>query len=807
MNLEPGKRREPPPPMYRSPMHGRTRPTPAERGTGGREREWLRYQIQGYGRKYWEPVAETDDRARALAEGVKRARVGSIAYRVWDRVDRKEIWRGFGHGASVEEWKTTRPPGMIGENPKDYKGLGKRGRWSYVVLATKGWFGPFQTKQRAMLTLARVRRKVLAGVQSPLYEGQGELVIGQVRRSPQGWEFTLPGTQHVTYHYDKARAAILRAIGRRPRPNDRRTAMSITTRPARLRVNPVLSRRMQALRPGTMRLGDAMRYGKALLEAGYVIRVWDGSGWEVVVHPNDSMATASGKGASGGRAYLAHGAGMVKTWPITLIAYRGQQSLGWMTPGKIRALLARPRVSANSGQDVPTFDVMHVSVDGAGYTKKGITLKRHAIALAQKHQSKSDRRGNPFGYHYIVYRTYPSGRTDAIYRTKSRPKASANWNGSRRQKIALMNSSAVANARAAHTAIVSAFMAGKSRRFGTSPEMPGNRYVTDGRALRVWGHVVAEKVPGGIRLSDAGYQTLLTKNVLNTVLDALGHSRISQMRHRWYIGSREWPGEAVIPTGALANRRRSAAARNGVHRRGPAVFCTAACKSGFISDRRSGLIYPAIHESDAQGKRTGKWWRHEEYSGTSGTCAYCGKKIVKKPRRILPHTNPRARRNNSKPTLTLSVSTSESDGKRVWSVLYQGQPLCAQTTEERARKVLADARRKMPRVPVTLWDGDAGKETPLSNPRRKKFVECVVARFRKWELLRLAKRHLEDNGVLAKAYRFKGGPWRLVVKEYNVAKAKTLLRGMQRRNPRARTARNCHTLLGKAAARRAMKFA
>jgi len=657
MNLEPGKRRGPPPPMYRSPMHGPERLRASERGVDEPRREWLRYQIQGYGRKYWDAVAETDDRARALAEAVKRARVGSIAYRVWDRVDRKEIWRGFGHGASVEEWKTTRPPGMIGENPaKDRSGKGKRGRWSYVVLATKGFFEPFLTKERAMVLLARVRARVAAGDHSPLYAGQGELVIGQVRRAPEGWEFALPGTQVVTYHYDKARDAILRAIRRRPRPNDRRTAMSITTRPLRLRPNPVLSKRMLPLRPNTMRLGEAMRYGKALLEAGHPIRVWDGSGWEVVIHPNDSMATSSGKGASGGRAYLARGAGMVKTWPITLIAYTGQQSHGWMTPGKIRRLIAKARVSANSGQDIPTFYVMHVSVDGAGIHTRNIALKRKAVALAQKLQSKSDRRGNPWGYHYIVYREYPSGRTDAIYRTKSR--ASANWNGRGRGKhSALMNSHACANERAAHTSIVSAFMAGKSKSFGTSPQYPGTRYVTDGRALRVWGHVVAEKVPGGIRITDAGYQTLLTKNVLNTVLDRLGWSRISQMAHKWYLGSKPWSGEAVIPVGVpttIANRRRARAS---------------------------------------------------------------------------------------------------------------------------------------------------------ANPRRKKFKEVVVAKFRKWELCRLAKRHLEDSGVLAKAYRMKGGPWKLVVKEYNVAKAKTLLRGKPRRNPRTRPARNCHTLLGKAGARAAMKFA
>jgi hypothetical protein len=550
--MEPGKRRGPPPAMYRSPLHG-----PVETA---RERQWLRFQVQAHHpNRYWEAVAESDDRNRALLEALKRARVGNVAYRVWDRLERKEIWRGFGYGATVDEWLKDRPAGLVGQNPaKDRTGNGKRGRWSYVVIATKGWFGPFLTKQRAMLTLARVRRKIRAGDSSPLYEGQGELVIGQVRRSPQGWEFMLPGTQHVTYHYDKAREMILRALARRPRPNDRRTTMSFKTRPAKFRVNPVLSKRMQPLRPGTMRLGDAMRYGRALLEAGYVIRLWDGSGWEVVIHPNDSMATSSGKGPSGGRNYLARGAGMVKTWPITLIAYHGQKSLGWMTPRKIRVLLARARVSANSGADTPTFMVMHVSVDGAGIHTKNIALKRKAIALAQRLQHRSDRRGNPFGYHYLVYREYPSGRSDVIYRSKS--KASANWNGSRRRKIALTNSPAVANFRAVHKAVVSAFLAGKSRRLGRSPEMAGARYQTDGQKLLVWGNLVAHKVSGGVRIRDAGYRTLLTKNVLNEILSQLGRGRIFQKGGAWYLstplGNVLWTGEWTISRAAAANSPR-----------------------------------------------------------------------------------------------------------------------------------------------------------------------------------------------------------------------------------------------------------
>jgi hypothetical protein len=359
MRMEPGKRRGPPPAMYRSPLHG-----PVETA---RERQWLRFQVQAHHpKRYWEAVTESDDRNRALLEALKRARVGNVAYRVWDRLERKEIWRGYGYGATIEEWKTARPTGLIGQNRRAAMNKPAK-RWLYVEDHQKRHIG-----------------KTF---------GLPDVMARELRKKGLYFSVT-PGGNYVRFH--------------------------IFGKTGRVRRNPVLSHRMTPLRPNTMRLGDAMKYGRALLEAGYVIRLWDGSGWEVVIHPNDSMGTSSGKGPSGGRDYLARGAGMVKTWPITMVAYQGQRSLGWQTPGSIRRLLAKGRVSANPANESPSFFIMHVSVDGAGIHTKGIALKRRAIALAQRLQAKSDKRGNPWGYHYIVYRTYPSGRQDAIYRTKSR---------------------------------------------------------------------------------------------------------------------------------------------------------------------------------------------------------------------------------------------------------------------------------------------------------------------------------------------------------------------------------------------------
>jgi hypothetical protein len=76
-----------------------------------------------------------------------------------------------------------------------------------------------------------------------------------------------------------------------------------------------------------------------------------------------------------------------------------------------------------------------------------------------------------------------------------------------------------------------------------------------------------------------------------------------------------------------------------------AVFCGPHCKSGFRSDRASGMIYGAIHEVDARGKRTGKVWAHEEYSELSGKCAYCGAQVRKDRRPPMLFNSRRSRKN------------------------------------------------------------------------------------------------------------------------------------------------------------------
>jgi hypothetical protein len=117
------------------------------------------------------------------------------------------------------------------------------------------------------------------------------------------------------------------------------------------------------------------------------------------------------------------------------------------------------------------------------------------------------------------------------------------------------------NPRAVHESIVSAFFDRQNRRIG-------ERYSTDGQALRVWGNLVAEWRPEGLYITDAGWRTLLTRNVLNQILvEAFRRGRpsgqIFQKKFDWYFepitqpeGRRlkpiSWTGGMVVGTTAVA---------------------------------------------------------------------------------------------------------------------------------------------------------------------------------------------------------------------------------------------------------------
>jgi hypothetical protein len=110
--------------------------------------------------------------------------------------------------------------------------------------------------------------------------------------------------------------------------------------------------------------------------------------------------------------------------------------------------------------------------------------------------------------------------------------------------------------------IVRAFLAGKSKRLALTTPMHGgtrrHRYSTDGQSLYVWGNLVAERRGRGVYITDAGWLTMLTKNVLNEVLEQMGvATRIYSKRGKWRIWNYEtkleqdWPGGAVVAGGRV----------------------------------------------------------------------------------------------------------------------------------------------------------------------------------------------------------------------------------------------------------------
>jgi len=56
-----------------------------------------------------------------------------------------------------------------------------------------------------------------------------------------------------------------------------------------------------------------------------------------------------------------------------------------------------------------------------------------------------------------------------------------------------------------------------------------------------------------------------------------------------------------------------------------ARFCHSGCKLSFIEDRRAGLIYMSVRAPEGT-------YTHEQFSLLSGCCAYCGNRVIQRPR-------------------------------------------------------------------------------------------------------------------------------------------------------------------------------
>jgi hypothetical protein len=82
--------------------------------------------------------------------------------------------------------------------------------------------------------------------------------------------------------------------------------------------------------------------------------------------------------------------------------------------------------------------------------------------------------------------------------------------------------------------IASAFIAGKRKTMGNTH--------TDGKTLWLHGNAIARRNDkGGIEISSAGWETVTTKERLNTVLYYLNAGYVQQKNWQWFVGGKLWP--------------------------------------------------------------------------------------------------------------------------------------------------------------------------------------------------------------------------------------------------------------------------
>lgn len=93
---------------------------------------------------------------------------------------------------------------------------------------------------------------------------------------------------------------------------------------------------------------------------------------------------------------------------------------------------------------------------------------------------------------------------------------------------------ALANRRVTVDAAVSAFFDRRSRR------VAGGRYTTDGSVLRIWGNTVAFWDNGNIVLTNAGWRSVITKQMLNAVLAEAQSRGVTSVRYAIWSERGDW---------------------------------------------------------------------------------------------------------------------------------------------------------------------------------------------------------------------------------------------------------------------------
>jgi len=73
-----------------------------------------------------------------------------------------------------------------------------------------------------------------------------------------------------------------------------------------------------------------------------------------------------------------------------------------------------------------------------------------------------------------------------------------------------------------------------------------------------------------------------------------------------------------------------------IDRRQKARFCNPGCRDSLREDRRYGVIHPAIHVQDEEGRSLGAY-SVERFSLVGCVCAYCGAHVKGRAKTLPPN--------------------------------------------------------------------------------------------------------------------------------------------------------------------------